>query len=143
MLSCSLSTHPGISIAIPRLQVIFQTALLMLALSISAFDGKGICKMIPPTLPEIKELWMGPGRRGACMHTNKSTPAQPQMLMISHTHTDTHIQDLHIKQHVQHKLQMIQVIPWHLYSTRYKTESSLHTHTHISDMENNVCGYRL
>lgn len=74
-------------------------------------------EMIPHTRPEIKELWMGPGRRGACMHTNKTTPAQSQMFLISHAHTNVYT-GLRIKEHVQLKLGMIQVFPHHLYSTR-------------------------
>lgn len=81
-------------------------------------------EMIPPTRPEIKELWMKPGRRGVCMHTNKSTPAQPQTFMISHTRTNMYT-SLHIKEHVQLKLGLIQVIPHHLYSTRcYKPRAA-------------------
>lgn len=44
---------------------------------------KASAEMIPLSLPEIKELWMGLGRRGACMHTKKNTLAQQHMLMIS------------------------------------------------------------
>lgn len=34
---------------------------------------KATAETIPLSLPEIKELRMGPGRRGTCMHINKST----------------------------------------------------------------------
>lgn len=69
-----------------------------------------------PTLPEIKEVWMGPGRRGACMHTNKSTAAQHRILMTSHPHTNMHA-SLRTKEHVPFKIETIQVIPHHLCST--------------------------
>lgn len=71
-------------------------------------------EIIPPTHPAIKELWMEPGRRDVCTHTNKSTPAQPQIFMISHTHTNMYT-SLRIREHVQLKPRLIH---WdHSYST--------------------------
>lgn len=74
---------------------------------------------LPPTHPEIKELWMGPGRRRACTHTKKSPPPLPvQSLMLMISHAPTHAQGLRIKGHAEHKLERIRVIASQLFGTR-------------------------
>lgn len=51
---------------------------------------KATAETIPLSLPEIKELRMEPGRKGACMHINKSTSNAH-----THTHTCTRVRPSH------------------------------------------------